>query len=423
MPNFDATIRHNYQDIDSLILDCSPEDLADDGSLWVNRAPPARNRGGGTHTGSNNSATLVDSAAYWMTNELVGGYVYNVTDGSIGIITANTSTVITATLSGGTDNDWDTGDTYAISTPRFGNPYQDVSANRPTVSLVGGVKQAAFTRTSSHFLKVPLANGIGARQWTFAFDYEAGADTSINQYILSADSIAIDIFRRSATLQHGFLINTPTVTSPGDLTDGVHLLTMTSSSTAELYKNNVSILSGGAAAIGIPAADPALYIGSYNATSYFCDMILRSMRIWDRGLSPLERDFAYKTLDASASYSVNNYSEMVRKIWTDDTGTASRINPSRFAPHRFSLGEISGVRPRIQIAAMVDGKTKPDSDLGGELFSITPLETPGIAPPVYKDSGWSAVFEIAVEDEGHYTYLVSRPNGGAVVVHFDAETP
>ena len=68
----------------------------------------------GTHTGSNNASTLTDSSATFTTNELVGLTVYNVTDNSSGTITANTATTVTASLSGGTDNDWDTEDVYFI---------------------------------------------------------------------------------------------------------------------------------------------------------------------------------------------------------------------------------------------------------------------------------------------------------------------
>lgn len=68
----------------------------------------------GTHTGANDAAALTDSAQSWTTDQWVGYKVNNLTDGSSGIITANTSTTATATLSGGTDDNWDTDDTYSI---------------------------------------------------------------------------------------------------------------------------------------------------------------------------------------------------------------------------------------------------------------------------------------------------------------------
>ena len=69
----------------------------------------------GSHNGGNNVAVLVDSGASWTVNEYVGRTIYNITDDSSGTITANTETTVTASLSGGTDNDWDISDTYSIS--------------------------------------------------------------------------------------------------------------------------------------------------------------------------------------------------------------------------------------------------------------------------------------------------------------------
>ena len=74
----------------------------------------------GTHTTGANSATLKDTSQKWVVNELVGMTVYNVTDGSSGPITANTDMVVTATLAGGTENDWDVNDVYSISPMKGG---------------------------------------------------------------------------------------------------------------------------------------------------------------------------------------------------------------------------------------------------------------------------------------------------------------
>jgi len=68
----------------------------------------------GTHTGANGVPTLTDSSKSWAVDEHVNRYVINLTDGSSGQITANDATTITATLSGGTGNVWDTGDAYVI---------------------------------------------------------------------------------------------------------------------------------------------------------------------------------------------------------------------------------------------------------------------------------------------------------------------
>jgi len=68
----------------------------------------------GWHTSSNNQSTLTDSNKSWTTNQWVNYKIYNRTDGSSCTITANTATTVTCTLSGGTENDWDTNDIYEI---------------------------------------------------------------------------------------------------------------------------------------------------------------------------------------------------------------------------------------------------------------------------------------------------------------------
>lgn len=69
----------------------------------------------GTHTGAGDAATLTDSAASFVVDELIGTIIYNTTDGSSCTITDNDATTVTCTLSGGTDNDWDNGDAYSVS--------------------------------------------------------------------------------------------------------------------------------------------------------------------------------------------------------------------------------------------------------------------------------------------------------------------
>lgn len=76
----------------------------------------------GTHTGSDNASTLTDGSQSFTTNALVNYRIYNTTDGSDGLITANTATTVTATLAGGTQNDWDTSDAYIIVAKPALNP-------------------------------------------------------------------------------------------------------------------------------------------------------------------------------------------------------------------------------------------------------------------------------------------------------------
>ena len=70
---------------------------------------------GGTHTAAVHLTIMTDAAAHFIVDELVGLRINNVTDGSSGLITANTETTVTvAALAGGALNQWSTGDAYTI---------------------------------------------------------------------------------------------------------------------------------------------------------------------------------------------------------------------------------------------------------------------------------------------------------------------
>jgi len=77
----------------------------------------------GIHSGSDNATVLTDLSAVFPTTGggLVGKWIINVDDkssgglNSRGLITANTQTTVTTTLLYGTENDWDNGDTYVIT--------------------------------------------------------------------------------------------------------------------------------------------------------------------------------------------------------------------------------------------------------------------------------------------------------------------
>ena len=58
---------------------------------------------------------LVDGMANFVPNSLVGLTATNITDGSSGIITANNGAIVTVFLSGGTNNTWTNGDSYSIA--------------------------------------------------------------------------------------------------------------------------------------------------------------------------------------------------------------------------------------------------------------------------------------------------------------------
>lgn len=85
-----------------------------------------------THSGANNSDYLINSTNNWVENQLVGLGLINSSDGfSSGIITSNTENSITATLSGGTENTFNNGDSIIITD---GYPGMDqIGRTGPTV--------------------------------------------------------------------------------------------------------------------------------------------------------------------------------------------------------------------------------------------------------------------------------------------------
>jgi len=89
----------------------------------------------GTHDGSGNSATLDDSGAPFVASYLIGALVHNTTDSSSGIITANTTTQVTASLAGGTDDDWDASDAYTIFVPEVGVTHLPVAGTGTALDI------------------------------------------------------------------------------------------------------------------------------------------------------------------------------------------------------------------------------------------------------------------------------------------------
>lgn len=111
---------------------------------------------GGTHTGAADASVLTDSTKSWTTDELVGYFIYNTTDNSFGLITANTSNTVTATLEGGTDNDWDASDAYLIAkglnalpssgiSHRFMIKVRDAASDVDGRRLIGTTRRWGFT--------------------------------------------------------------------------------------------------------------------------------------------------------------------------------------------------------------------------------------------------------------------------------------
>jgi len=84
------------------------------GSLWDGNEP-LEIGGLGAHDGNDGASVLQDISQNWAVDSLIGMYVYNLADGSKGSITANTDNTVTAQLSDGTNNFWNSGNNYKIT--------------------------------------------------------------------------------------------------------------------------------------------------------------------------------------------------------------------------------------------------------------------------------------------------------------------
>lgn len=131
----------------------------------------------GTHRGegaANNAATLTDMGdtrkRFPFLDEVVGRTIYNLTDGSSGPITAVTNNTVTATLAGGTDNDWDLNDLYVIgdrvlNVALGGSPvpgaslppidgYSTISDGRKTVTVPGTAEPLVGSATPAKRVEI-----------------------------------------------------------------------------------------------------------------------------------------------------------------------------------------------------------------------------------------------------------------------------
>jgi len=418
MPDFNVKIRRDYRDMDGLILDCRTENV-NDPSFWLNTAPPARAYVRGSHVGANNSATLQDSTKFWEPNRFLYARVINVTDGSSGFITANTADSVTATLSGGTDNDWDTGDEYVIYSARFSNPTQETVLNQPSIVSVGGEDAFRFTRASSQYFDLVYPTSVNRSSfYTTAIDFYNGASVANNQPVIDLGGYVIR--RRNGVGAVEYEYNATTQSGVGDMTDGVWLFKYDGFGGADVYKNNSLQYSGSFATINSTSNG---YIGREGAN--YLDGDIKHIAIWDRPLSDLEVDFLYQSFTSTPQNSINR-STVSLQTWTDDTDLSnnpSRLNFTTNAQQKFTLAQsTAGTYSRVQIACSINGIVTSDSFLGADLYDIDCIEYPGAGKPsVYQDASWSGIFDVVIEDTGHYTFDIWRPNHGRVFLHLDAE--
>ncbi len=119
----------------------------------------------GSHTGGNNEATvLTDSAADFINHGVeVGDTITNDTDSSSGVITALTATTITvAALAGGTDDDWDTNDTYSIdkTVSHTGARATEIRKLRITTDLDVYLRYDGDAASTQHTIRINAGESI-----------------------------------------------------------------------------------------------------------------------------------------------------------------------------------------------------------------------------------------------------------------------
>lgn len=399
---------------------------------WVNRAPPARALVQGSHTGPNFSATLIDASHTWQDNELVGRVVYNTTTGTWVQISANTAHEVWTAFAGV----WMTGDTYDMTTPRCGNPYQPVVARCPVPVQTGGPTapyEARFVRANTNRLIIPLEYDVPLYIYSSAVDISSiGADMANNQALLGLPNY--QLIRRTAAGVRAYIYNGISCSGLADLTNGVWVQQgrwFGGVNSGQLWNNGILDFASTDAGIIFLAGNPAGYISCNAALANHVDLSLRGVQLWTRPLGDLEVDFAFQSLSELTNHNQDSRCIVYLDVWTDDTnqnvapftGLLRRINPVQNAPQKFYRGIYwSGTASRVQLAAMVNGRTLDDGYLGGNLFQWIPMEYPSPTPPaMYTTPGTSAVCDMLINCDGHYTVQCYRPNGGSIILHVDVE--
>jgi hypothetical protein len=147
----------------------------------------------GSHDGSDNQLTLTDSTQSWAPSALLGGatVLVNLTDGSQGLVTANTATTVTATLSGGAENDWDAGDVYMLA-----GPNGTYSAGLGKTALLPG-QAATFANYTSYSRGINGimvdVNGLPDTPLLSDFEFRVGNDNNPSAWPTGPDPQSITV--------------------------------------------------------------------------------------------------------------------------------------------------------------------------------------------------------------------------------------
>lgn len=151
-------------------------DLATSGTITGRTLIVTLTIASGVQDGGDDQTILTDSGESFTTSQFVGMTLYNITDGSSGLVTANNGTTITATLAGGTGNDWDDGDVWQVG---------------PGPSQSGG----AFLVTAASTIRHPATAGYIAfyiSNGTAAVIIDMASDSMVFRGTLDAAVVTLD---------------------------------------------------------------------------------------------------------------------------------------------------------------------------------------------------------------------------------------
>lgn len=108
----------------------------------------------GAHDGAEDAAVLADSAGDFINDGVsAGDKIENLTDGSSATVTAVSPTTVTGVLAGGTEDDWDGGDTYRIGLSNKVDTIQfklALGAGSQAVGLSSGSTLVSYTDTNNN---------------------------------------------------------------------------------------------------------------------------------------------------------------------------------------------------------------------------------------------------------------------------------
>ena len=317
-----------------------------------------------------------------------------------------------------------------VTNGKFQNLLQLVDSLKPFRGLNG---EAVFDGAQHFTGELRGTLGAAKRDWVMAIDIVKGT-SSTPQAIMGSQDDSLRAFRLNGA-NYGYQTPAGFVAGSGEMDDGVNVFA-SDGTDVDWLENNVVDISGGAQDPSAFPADTvdAIYVGRTQGGGDGLRASLRSIRLWSRVLSPRELDLIHATIgqtDLSAGLVGVPRAQMSLADWTDETFDQSlrqvnRLNPQIGIPQKFVKATMPAgeTATMVQFACEVEAEVKPDSRLGGDLFTVSVIEQPGTsAPGVNQDAGWSSVFDVTFQIEGHYTLLFERPSGGSVIVHIDVVVP